>query len=372
MQLSLIGTGGTIASRSTPAGRVAAVGVHELLETARAFPVPDWAEVTCRDLGLRPSFALGLPDLASLAGAVGEGLRDGAHAVVITHGTDSMEETAFALALTHADDRPIVLTGAQRPADDPAADGPRNLASALTWAAHPAARSHGVSAVFDGAVWPAVGLRKTDTLAPAAFSAPGRGPLARLDDGRVRLIARPPRPAALIAAEDLGRLPRVDVVPLYVGCDTVLLDAAVAAGARGVVLCAFGAGNAPPAVTAAVERLVAQGVVVAVASRVPTGATSAAYGAGGGADLLRAGAVFASDLSPWQLRLLLAASLHRAAGEGPAGVAARMAAWLAEAGHLAEAGNTGTPGLRETPGTEQPRTAHNRPHIPTEHHQHHQ
>ncbi|WP_329061358.1 asparaginase [Streptomyces sp. NBC_01429] len=333
MQLRLIGTGGTIASRSTPAGRVASVGVKELLETALVFPVPERARVTCDEIGLRASFALGLPDLAHLAGAVGQSLAEGADGVVITHGTDSMEETAFALALVHDDDRPIVLTGAQRPADDPAADGPRNLAAALTWAAHPAARRHGVSAVFDGAVWPAIGLRKTDTLAPAAFGAPGRGPLARVDDGRVRLIGRPPRPAALISADDLGRLPRVDVVPLYVGCDTALLDAAVAAGARGVVLCAFGAGNAPPEVTEAVGRLVADGIAVAVASRVPTGATSAAYGAGGGADLLRAGAVFASDLSPWQLRLLLAAALHRTAGQGPAGAAEATRTWLTDAGH---------------------------------------
>ncbi|MEE1801961.1 asparaginase [Streptomyces sp. JV176] len=333
MQLRLIGTGGTIASRSTPTGRVASVTVKELLETARAFPVPECAEVTCVEMGLRASFSLGLPDLAALAGAVGESLRDGADAVVITHGTDSMEETAFALSLVHADDRPIVLTGAQRPADDPAADGPRNLATALTWAAHPAARGHGVSAVFDGAVWPAIGLRKTDTLAPAAFGVPGRGPVARVDDGRVRLIGRPPRPAPLISADDLGRLPRVDIVPLYVGCDTALLDAAVAAGARGVVLCAFGAGNAPPDVTEAVARLVADGVAVAVASRVPAGATSAAYGAGGGADLLRAGAVFAADLSPWHLRLLLAAALHRAEGRGPEGAAVVIRDWLADAGH---------------------------------------
>ncbi|MFJ7996230.1 asparaginase [Streptomyces sp. NPDC096310] len=332
MQLRLIGTGGTIASRSTPTGRIASVTVAELLGTARAFPVPECAEVTCAELGLRASFSLGLPDLATLAGAVGDSLREGADAVVITHGTDSLEETAFALGLVHADDRPIALTGAQRPADDPAADGPRNLATALTWAAHPAARGHGVSAVFDGAVWPAIGLRKTDTLAPAAFGAPGRGPVARVDDGRVRLIGRPPRPAPLIRADDLGRLPRVDIVPLYVGCDTTLLDAAVAAGARGVVLCAFGAGNAPPEITEVVARLVADGVAVAVASRVPAGATSAAYGAGGGADLLRAGAVFASDLSPWQLRLLLAAALHRAEGRGPAGAAALIRDWLTDAG----------------------------------------
>ncbi|AXG81473.1 asparaginase [Streptomyces paludis] len=333
MQLRLIGTGGTIASRSTPAGRVASVGVKELLETARTLQVPESAQITCDEIGLRASFALGLPDLARLAGAVGDSLADGADAVVVTHGTDSMEETAFALALVHADDRPIVLTGAQRPSDDPAADGPRNLATALTWAVHPAARNHGVSAVFDGAVWPAIGLRKTDTLAPAAFGAPGRGPLARVDDGRIRLIGRPPRPAALITADDLARLPRVDVVPLYIGCDTALLDAAVAAGAQGIVLCAFGAGNAPPEVTEAVGRLVADGVAVAVASRVPAGATSAAYGAGGGADLLRAGAVFAADLSPWQLRLLLAAALHRSTGRGPAGAAEVIRAWLAGAGH---------------------------------------
>ena len=190
--------------------------------------------------------------------------------VVVTHGTDTLEETAALLALTHDGVTPVVVTGAQRPFDDPAPDGPTNLAAALAWAAR---GRPGVTVVFDGRVLPAIGARKVHTSALTAFAAPGRGPLASVDGGVVREHATAP-PTGL--ADPPERLPRVDVVAQYVGADAHAIDAAAAAGAEGVVIAAFGAGNATPPVVAAAEALIARGVPVAVASR--TG-----EGAGGGA-----------------------------------------------------------------------------------------
>lgn len=106
-----------------------------------------------------------------------------------------------------------------------------------------------------------------------------------------------------------AELPRVDVVPLYLGADDALLCATVAAGAAGIVLEAFGAGNATPAVATAAAGLVAGGTPVLVCSRVPSGPVAPLYTGGGGADLARDGAVLAGDLSPWQARLLLAAAI---------------------------------------------------------------
>jgi L-asparaginase len=150
-------------------------------------------------------------------------------------------------------------------------------------------------------------VRKVETLRGAAFGAPGRGPVLRVASGAVVPLGRPPRPPALpldLAAE----LPRVDVVACAQGSDDALLRAAVAAGAAGVVLEAFGAGNVPPPVAATAAELVASGVPVLVCSRVPSGPVVPLY-AGGGASLARDGALFGGDLSPWQGRLLLAAAL---------------------------------------------------------------
>jgi L-asparaginase len=218
-----------------------------------------------------------------------------------------MEESAYLADLLHDDPRPVVFTGAQRPFDSPAPDGPGNLAAALRVAASPAARDLGVLLCFDGLAYAARGVRKVDTLRSAAFDAPGRGPLLRVTEAAVLPLARPARRPA-VPLDPAAELPRVDVVPCYLGADDALLRAAVAAGAGGVVLEAFGAGNVPPAIAEAAAELVSSGVPVLVCSRVPAGPVAPLY-AGGGASLARAGARFAADLSPWQGRLLLSAAL---------------------------------------------------------------
>jgi L-asparaginase len=160
---------------------------------------------------------------------------------------------------------------------------------------------------FDGVAFAARGVRKVDTLRSGAFGAPGRGPVLRLAGGSVIPLAVPARPSPLPL--DLGaELPRVDVVACYLGADAALLEAAVAAGAAGIVLEAFGAGNVPPVLAEVAADVVARGIPVLVCSRVQSGPVAPLYAAGG-ARLARGGAVFAGDLSPWQGRLLLAAAL---------------------------------------------------------------
>ncbi|MDQ1631804.1 MAG: L-asparaginase [Frankiaceae bacterium] len=312
-RIRLLATGGTIASRSGSDGRTASVPAAELLVSVG--PLPPGVSVEAVDVASTLSFAMRSPDLQALGAQVAAALDDGCDGVVVTHGTDSMEETAFYLDRCHRDERPVVLTGAQRPYDDPAPDGPLNLAAALSAAAAPTARGCGVLVCFDGVAWPARGVQKVDTLASAAFGAPGRGPVLHVSGGSVRRLAVPERPAS--PALDPGLpLPRVDVVVMYQGADAALLHAAVAAGAAGLVVAAFGAGNCPPAVTDAVGGLVASGVPVLICSRVGSGPVEALYGGGGGAQLRQAGALFGGDLSPWQARLLLSAAL--AVGGPPA------------------------------------------------------
>ncbi len=307
----VLATGGTIAGRGGAAGTTPADSGANLLAALPADPVLPDVPLGVRDVFAKDSSQLTPDDQVHLAGEVHRALADPAvTGVVVTHGTDTTEETAYLLELLHADDRPVVLTGAQRSADAPDADGPRNLRDAIAVAADPRARGLGVLVVFDGVVWPARGTRKTHTLRPAAFAQPDGGPVGRIADGRLVVESLPLRPPHL----DLGRLDltgvRVDIAAVYPGADAVALRAFADAGATGVVLQATGAGNANTEIAQAVADLTARGIVVALTTRVDTGPVAGIYGGGGGGvDLIAAGAVPLGTLRAGQGRILLLALL---------------------------------------------------------------
>jgi L-asparaginase len=305
--VSVIATGGTIATRSDSAGRsVARASGAELVERLAVTDVRAHVD----DLLRVGSYLMTLERMQQVAVRVREHLRDAAvDGVVVTHGTDTMEETALLLDLVLDDERPVVFTGAQRPADAPDSDGPRNLSDAVAVAVDPAARGCGAVIVFDGVVLPARGTRKTHTLASSTFTSPEAGALGWVRDGAVHVAPRPrTAPPLDLDALDLRDL-RVDVAACYPGADDTALRAFAAAGARGVVLEATGSGNANQVICAAVEELTAAGVVVVTSTRVACGPVAAIYGDGGGADLLAAGAVPSGLLRASQARILLAALL---------------------------------------------------------------
>jgi L-asparaginase len=317
-------TGGTIASRPTAEGSVVASDNGSTLLHGVS-PVPG-VDVVVEDVFQLGSYRLDVGHVRELARRVRDAATR-ADGVVVTHGTDTMEETAYVLDLVHSAPQPVVLTGAQRNAAVHDSDGPRNLYDAIRLAADPSARDLGVVIAMAGRVLAARGARKVHTAALDAFAAPGGGQLGDVHADGVRLRARPRR-GPTFDLDALGEeLPRVDVVPLYLGADGTFVRAAREAGARGLVLNAFGAGNVTPEVLKETEKALADGLVVLVSSRCAAGPVSPVYGAGGGADLAAAGAIVSGDLQAVKARLLLTLALATTTG-GPSEVAAALHAHL--------------------------------------------
>ncbi|MEV7568412.1 asparaginase [Streptomyces tanashiensis] len=334
-RIVVISTGGTIASRWQGTGYAADASGDDVLATA---PLPEGVTVEVVDLFNVNSSRMTSAHQLALLRTVQETFADpGVDGIVVTHGTDTLEETAFLLDLHHADSRPVVLTGAQRPFGTGDGDGPGNLYDALQVAA--TVRDLGVLVVFDGRVHAARGTVKTQTLAADAFSDPSAERLGRVGFSRVDIERQPERPAPLplpaaartatpgATGPDATPLPRVDIITHHSDGDPFLLNAAVAAGARGIVLVATGAGNATPEIAEAVAGAVAQGVLVAVTTRVPAGPLAEIYTGGGAVDLVASGALLTGTLRAGQARIALLATLL-AEGATGAGDPARSTALL--------------------------------------------
>ena len=229
--------------------------------------------------------------------------------VIVSHGMDTMEETAWFLDLTLDTDKPVVLVGAQRNASEVDFDGPRNLFNAVRICLSPEASGKGVVICLNDQINAAREASKTSTSEVATFKSGDFGFLGQVDPDAVRFYRSPARRQHVPLLD--GPLPRVDIVPSYAGADGVLLRAAAEAGARGVVLAALGCGNVPLGQYETLRELVTRGVAIVIATRVPNGRVFPLYGyPGGGRSLAEAGAAYADNLSPQHARVLLMLGLQ--------------------------------------------------------------
>ncbi|MFI8344060.1 asparaginase [Streptomyces sp. NPDC085639] len=304
-RIVVISTGGTIASRWQGSGFAADADGNEVIATA---PLPEGISVELVDLFSVNSPRLTTAHQLTLLRTVHEVLADpGVDGIVVTHGTDTLEESAFLLDLHHHDPRSVVFTGSQRPMGTADGDGPGNLYDALLTAAN--TRGLGVLIAFAGRVHAARGTVKTQAVELDAFADPSKELFGKIGFGKVTILRTPQRPAALPLPAMPQIPPRVDVVVHHTDGDPVLLNAAVEAGARGVVLVGTGAGNATPEIVDAVRAAVARGVLVALTTRVMAGPVTEIYTHGGAVDLVAAGAVPTGTLRAGQARIAVLSAL---------------------------------------------------------------
>jgi L-asparaginase len=226
--------------------------------------------------------------------------------VVVTHGTDTLEETAYLLDLTLQGPKPVVFCGAMRTVSEPGWDGPANLLAAVRVAAHPGSPGRGVLVALGEYVHAAAEVTKWHTQSLAAFRSP-HGAVGAVERDSIAYY-RPPYRDPVLPATEL--VPQVDLHTMAAGLDGTLLAASVARGARGLVIEGTGAGNVPPTVVPALRAALLAGLTVVTVSRCPEGRVFPAYGYEGGGRMLRdIGVILGGDLPGPKARIKLMVAL---------------------------------------------------------------
>ena len=306
--IALVFTGGTISMRFDAAagGVVPSLGTHEILEAARG--IEQIADLRPEEFGRFPGPHMSVERSWALRQRLVALVEDpGIDGVVVTHGTDTIEESAYLATRSIATEKPIVFTGAMRNASELSWDGPANLSDAVRVAASTDARGYGALVILNGRIFSALDVTKAHTHMLDAFESPGLGPVGVVDDNDV-VFRRMLPPQSPILSPPAPAEP-VDIVMAFAGADGRLVDRARDT-ARGVVIAALGRGNVPPPMAAAIGRCVASGIPVVVASRAPRGRVGQTYGyEGGGAHLARLGAIFTGSRRPQQARIDLMLAL---------------------------------------------------------------
>ena len=300
----IVTTGGTIASRVDPKTG-AAVPIVRAAELISETPgLRAIAAVRATEFCLLSSWNLSPDTMAALATVVRDLQIDAdTTGIVVTHGTDTMEETAFALDLLLDGPVPVVLTGAMRDASSTGPDGPRNLVSAARVATAPAARDHGVLVVMNDEIHAARHVAKVHTTALNAFASPGIGPAGSVDGEDVCLHWRPRQTPKLPLARPN---PHVYLVKMAAGMDDRLLRALFDAKCSGIVIEGSGSGNVCGDWEAAIRDLIEAGIPVVLTSRCGSGRITPTYGAPGGGRRLRdLGVIPGEALSGPKARLAL-------------------------------------------------------------------
>lgn len=317
--------GGTIAMTESPQGGVVPTLTGEML--VKAVPaLAGLADIDTVSFRQIPGAHLSYDDLQALAVAIEQAVAEGARGVVVTQGTDTIEETAFALDRLLNCEAPVIVTGAMRNPTLPGADGPANLLASVQTACSDGARGLGAMVVFSDEIHAARFVRKAHTTSTAAFVSPLAGPIGWLSEGRVRIATRVERMVPIARGPGHGDS-SVALLAICLGDDGRLVDAACQAGFAGMVVEATGGGHVSPAVAEALERAAARMPVI-LASRTGNGEVlSKTYGfVGSEIDLQKRGLIRAGWLDGRKAKILLTLLL-RGGRRDHASVEAAFGVW---------------------------------------------
>jgi L-asparaginase len=308
IRIALVSTGGTIEMKR---------GREGLDITDEYNPLPMDGDVVPEHIHIDHLKFSGLPSpqitpakMGELCRLLGE-LTSGGHydGVVVTHGTDTLEETAFLADIWLDTEKPVVFTAAMRSLSEMGVDGPRNLRGALLTAATPEVHELGVTVVLNDEIHSAGRVTKNYTSNLSSFSSPGYGPLGFVDQDRV-LLHRAPLWRVHLPPGELMMDYEVGLVRVAAGFGHREVLHCLEDGYRGLVIEALGRGNVPPLVAEAAEEVASKGIIVCVTSRCYVGRVLGVYDyIGGGVDLEKRGLILAGDMQGHKLRLFLMASL---------------------------------------------------------------
>ncbi|GKQ53675.1 asparaginase [Bradyrhizobium sp. Ce-3] len=301
----VLGTGGTIAGQANArAGNAYDSGKVSAANLIAAIPgIDQLAQISAEQIS-----SIGSQDMNDkvwfdlvkrIRAAIDNKEVDG---VVITHGTDTMEETAFFLQNVLDTDIPVVLVGSMRPSTAIGADGPANLYDAMRVASAPESRGRGVLVVLNDTIHGARWVQKTNTTSVQTFRSPDAGPVGYVDTGSLRFLAAAPTKGAKLKLPDAPPLPRVDIIYSHANMDAAEVEDAVKRGAKGIVLAGVGDGNSSKGAIDALASAAKQGVVVVRSTRVGSGYVNRNVEV----EDDKLGFAVALDLNPQKARVLLA------------------------------------------------------------------
>lgn len=304
-KLSIGALGGTVSMQAKSAGEGVTPALTGEAMLASLPQLAELAAIHVETLCLLPSASLDFEQLLSVLRWAKAQVEQGATGVVLTQGTDTLEESAYFLDLLWDLDAPLVMTGAMRSASQVGADGPANLMAAIKVALDENSCRRGVQVVMNDQVHAAAWVRKSDALALDAFTSPLFGLVGVMVEGRVRYLGGPPAERMTLSYPGKTHH-RVAVLEAVLGADTQLLEQIVGLGYEGLVIAGFGAGHVSAEWAESIGRI-AEELPVVIASRTSSGTTAQySYGfVGGEMDLQGRGAVMAGFLCPRKSRILL-------------------------------------------------------------------
>lgn len=301
--IAIVATGGTIAMKNDPATGAPVPALSGADLVAAVPKLADLARIEVTEFSNVPSDYMGPELWPGLSRQVDALLaRPEIAGAIVLHGTDTLDQTAYFLDLTLRSTKPVVMVGAQRNASDADADGSRNLLNAVRQILSPDAADMGVTVTLNHHINAAREVRKTHTSNVETFNSGDAGTLGYVDEDRVIFSRKSLRRQTLPLPE---RMPRVDLVSMSAGTDGLQVRQSADGGAAAIVVAAYGFGNVNAPMYEAIQYAIGKGVPVIVATKVYNGRALPVYGfKGGGNTLLKAGAVFADDLTPDKARVL--------------------------------------------------------------------